>query len=402
MHNELFNRMAKWRRYSFAQEDIAECRPDMVRHNAETLGISSVLAGFAIIILASYSGWDDDGPTVWYCFLAAAEWVIGAIIMLLKKKSLLKAGIVNTLVVVSYVLLLATSCYALVIDQVWTAIELFLIFFAAVQIIFVYDFAIVLAANVILAVFFCLFKRQYGQAGSYWQMGVSSSFYACIIAPVFTWVSSHRVVSEMVVRNRYYKESILDQLTGLGNRRSFEQSVDFYTSVCRRVHQTVCVIMLDVDFFKLYNDTYLHIKGDEVLKEIGRLLRELAESEHAFAARVGGEEFIVLWTENRITEAKRVARKLRQSIVDLKIPHENSPVAPYVTVSIGLYIMHGGSSDTSEELYRNADTALYRAKGQGRDRIVMHDSEDGSFSEVSPNPPEDDINSRGPWSQFDI
>jgi diguanylate cyclase (GGDEF)-like protein len=138
-----------------------------------------------------------------------------------------------------------------------------------------------------------------------------------------------------------------------------------------------------VDFFKLYNDTYLHIKGDEVLKAIGQVLRELSESEHVFAARVGGEEFIVLWTENRIAEAKRVARKLRQNIINLQIPHATSPVAPHVTVSIGLYVMRGGAQDTSEELYGNADKALYRAKELGRDRIVIHDSGDGSFQEVS-------------------
>jgi diguanylate cyclase (GGDEF)-like protein len=152
--------------------------------------------------------------------------------------------------------------------------------------------------------------------------------------------------------------------------------------------------MLDVDFFKLYNDTYKHLKGDDVLRSIGRVLRELSESEHVFAARVGGEEFIILWTENRIAEAKRVARKLRQNIIDLKIPHEMSPVAPYVTVSIGLYMMRGGSQDTSEELYRNADMALYRAKEQGRDRIVLYDSEDGSFREVPPLPSELNVGRR--------
>jgi diguanylate cyclase (GGDEF)-like protein len=274
------------------------------------------------------------------------------------------------------------------------AVEQFLIFFAVFQIIFVYDFFATFAANIVLVVFFRFFLEKYAAGIEHWWLDAGNVAYACAIATAFTWISSRRMISEMVLRNRYYKESIRDQLTGLGNRRNFEQSVGFYISVCRRVHQTVCAIMLDVDFFKLYNDRYKHLKGDDVLRQIGRVLRELSESEHVFAARVGGEEFIVLWTENRIAEAKRVARKLRQNIIDLQIPHEASPVAPCVTVSIGLYMMRGGSQDTSDELYRNADTALYRAKEQGRDRIVLYDSEDSSFREVLPLPSELNVGRR--------
>jgi diguanylate cyclase (GGDEF)-like protein len=274
------------------------------------------------------------------------------------------------------------------------AVEQFLIFFAVFQIIFVYDFVVILASDAVLVIFFYFFLEQYAAAADCGQLDADNVLYACAIVAAFTWISSRRMVSELVLQNRYYKESIHDQLTGLGNRRNFEQTVGFYLSVCRRVHQTVCVIMLDVDFFKLYNDTYKHFKGDDVLRQIGRVLRELTESEHVYAARVGGEEFIVLWTENRIAEAKRVARKLRQNIIDLQIPHETSPIAPYVTVSIGLYMMRGGSQDTSEELYRNADTALYRAKEQGRDRIMLCDSEDSSFREVLPVPSELNVGRR--------
>jgi diguanylate cyclase (GGDEF)-like protein len=398
MHNSFFNRISKWRWYTFSQEDIAECRSGMIRHNADSLGISSALAGLVIIIAAFFSG-KGGGSLAARLFplpvvIAAAEFAICVFINHLKRKTLSTVWVVNILVVISFVLVLGNCCYALIADRTWMAVEQFLIFFAVFQIIFVYDFVVTLAANVILVVFFRFFLEQYAAVIGNWRLDAGNVVYACAIAAAFTWISSRRVVSEMVLRNRYYKESIRDQLTGLGNRRNFEQSVGFYISVCRRVHQTVCVIMLDVDFFKLYNDTYKHLKGDEVLRLIGRVLRELSESEHVFAARVGGEEFIVLWTENRIAEAKRVARKLRQNIVDLQIPHEASPVASHVTVSIGLYMMRGGSQDTSEELYRNADLALYRAKEQGRDCIVLYDSEDSSFREVLPLPSELNVGRR--------
>jgi diguanylate cyclase (GGDEF)-like protein len=351
------------------------------------------LAGLVIITLAFYPGKGDSGPVASNYslhFLAAAiQFTICITVTILQKKNRLRERIVNTLVITSLVFVLLICCYLLVARHAQSVAERFLIFFIAFQIMYVYDFCVVIATNLFLMLFFFLYEGRYAGNIEYWQFDVVNVLCACVIAATFTWISSHRVLSEMtsirsleIERNRFHEESIHDQLTGLGNRRHFEQSVDFYTSVCRHVHQTVCVIMLDVDFFKAYNDQYGHHKGDEVLKKIGQVLKNLSESEHTFTARVGGEEFIVLWTENRIAEAKRVARKLRQNIISLRIPHEKSGVAPHVTTSIGLYIMRGGSEDTSEDLYQKADAALYRAKGMGRDCIVLHDSADGQFQKV--------------------
>jgi diguanylate cyclase (GGDEF)-like protein len=381
-----------------SQEEVAECRPGIIRHNAESLSISSALAGLFILAAVFFSYRRNGGLLAHTVplplLIAIAEFSICLSISILKKKKLSDAWVVNMLVAISFVLALINCCYARVSGQSWMPVEQFLVFFAVFQIIYVYDFVVILTADVVLVLFFRFFLERYMAPAGRWQLDAGNVFYACAIVAAFTWISSRRRVSELVLQNRYYKESIRDQLTGLGNRRNFEQTVGFYLSVCRRVHQTVCVMMLDVDFFKRYNDTYKHFKGDDVLRQIGRVLRELTESEHVYAARVGGEEFIVLWTENRIAEAKRVARKLRQNIIDLQIPHESSPVAPYVTVSIGLYMMRGGSQDTSEELYRNADTALYRAKEQGRDCIMLCDSEDNSFREVLPVPSELNVGRR--------
>jgi diguanylate cyclase (GGDEF)-like protein len=349
-----------------------------------------MIAGLSIIALFFYP--DRGGGLVHYPLslaVAVAEFAICAVVSGFKKESLPDARFINPMAAVSFVLMLADSCYTLSAGGTWMTANRFLIFFVAFQIIFVYDFLVIVLANVVLVAFFWFFVRQFADSVDHLPFVITHVGYVCAVSMAFNWVSNHRLISELVVRNRFRKESVRDQLTGLGNRRNFEQSVGFYTSVCRRIHQTVCIVMLDVDFFKRYNDTYLHLMGDEVLKAIGRVLKELSESEHVFAARVGGEEFIVLWTEKRLTEAKRVARKLRQNIIDLNIPHETSPVAPYITVSIGLYMMRGGSLDTPEELYQHADRALYRAKERGRDRIVLYDSDDGLFHDVLPLSPDE-------------
>jgi diguanylate cyclase (GGDEF)-like protein len=152
--------------------------------------------------------------------------------------------------------------------------------------------------------------------------------------------------------------------------------------------------MLDVDFFKNYNDFYGHQKGDETLQAIGGVLKQLIAEEQVFAARVGGEEFFVLWTENRIAEAERVAIKLRHMIADLGIPHERSTVAPYVTVSLGLYVLRGGAQDSADDLYREADDALYEAKARGRNCIMLRDSSDRSLRMVDIVPPERNVGRR--------
>ncbi|MDR2864415.1 MAG: GGDEF domain-containing protein [Spirochaetaceae bacterium] len=299
-----------------------------------------------------------------------------------------------------YINLTAFAIYACFIDQSVYAIR-FLLFFLSLEVIFIQGFIFNLCCNIavigIFAFSYLMMEPIFGiQVQRDQRFDIVNVTVACIIAMTLNWyicyvfikglVTSHSLEEE---RNRYHKESIHDQLTGLNNRRSFEQSVDFFTSVCRHVHQTVCIVMMDVDFFKKYNDCYGHQKGDEVLKAVGSVLKRLAEENRVFAARVGGEEFIVLWTENRIVEAQRVALKLRQMIIDLKIPHADSSVAPYVTASFGLYIMRGGSRDSSQELYQAADSALYKAKEAGRNCIVLHDSANGAYSILDISNPND-------------
>jgi diguanylate cyclase (GGDEF)-like protein len=211
----------------------------------------------------------------------------------------------------------------------------------------------------------------------------------------FTWYMSYVALKGMITgqrleaeRNRFQEESNRDALTGLNNRRNFMDTVNFYLAACRHVHQTICVMMLDVDYFKRYNDFYGHPKGDLVLEAIGGVLKRVMTEEGFYAARVGGEEFIILGTENRLAETERIARRIRQLIIDLKIPHEQSEVFPWVTASLGIYVMRGGSMDTVNELYSRVDAALYEAKRLGRNCIVLKDSAAMGMQPIVLLPPE--------------
>jgi diguanylate cyclase (GGDEF)-like protein len=231
-----------------------------------------------------------------------------------------------------------------------------------------------------------------------WRYAVVNAAAAGLIGTVLAWYVSRLILNEMIAawkleeeRNRFQEESRRDALTGLSNRRDYLHTAPFFVSVCQHVRQTICAIMMDVDYFKKYNDFYGHQRGDGVLQAIGKALRVLIEEDRVFAARVGGEEFIILWTENRIAEAERVAIKLRHLIADLRIPHEQSGAAPYVTVSMGLYVLRGGASGTVDGLYNKADEALYAAKRQGRNCIILLDSADGRMRRVETLPPEQNV-----------
>ena len=273
----------------------------------------------------------------------------------------------------------------------------FLIFFMCSQIIFVIDPLWNLLINSIAILMFFCFTREV-TSFSVWIINLINIIVAAMISSIFSWYMSFVSVRELLAvqrleteRNRFREESIRDELTGLNNRRDFMKTVNFYLSVCRHVHQTVVVIMLDVDYFKRYNDFYGHPRGDLVLQAVGEVLKTIMKEERVYAARVGGEEFILLRTENRLAEAERIAIKIRQRIIDLNILHEKSPIAPHVTVSLGVYFLRGGSEDRVEELYNWADLALYEAKARGRNNIVLIDSTNKTMRSVELLPPDQNL-----------
>ncbi|GHT46402.1 hypothetical protein AGMMS49936_05270 [Endomicrobiia bacterium] len=290
---------------------------------------------------------------------------------------------------------IAFGIYIGVITQPEKQAVNFMVFLICTQIIFVADPLLGLVINAaVLLVFSSITFRV--KDLSHWQIDMVNALFASVGGIIFNWYMSYVVVKEMLTarrleeeRNRFEVESIRDDLTGLSNHRDFFQRLDLYIAAARRVRQTLCIIMMDVDHFKAYNDFYGHLKGDQVLKAIGGVLSRLTMEEKVFTARVGGEEFIVLWTENRLSEAQHLALKLRQMIIDLQIPHVKSRAAPYITASFGLYVLRGSTDTapaeaniTAEELYEYADQALYEAKKQGRDRIILLDSADKTLRQI--------------------
>ena len=167
--------------------------------------------------------------------------------------------------------------------------------------------------------------------------------------------------------------STTDALTGISNRRSFDYQLKIEVARSERYNSTLSCIMLDIDFFKNVNDTHGHNFGDEVLREIGRILR-VSLRKHDFCARYGGEEFVILLPETKHKEAYRVAEKLRELISRTTVTE--GEISVNVTISLGVAELDLDKMKEETDLVEAADKALYKAKRSGRNRSIVYSTED--------------------------
>lgn len=164
--------------------------------------------------------------------------------------------------------------------------------------------------------------------------------------------------------------STQDGLTGLANRRRFDEVLNAEFLRLHRSAGRLSLIMLDVDHFKDYNDTYGHVAGDACLRQVGEVLAGLVNRVPDLVARYGGEEFCVLLPETNLNGAVLLAERIRVGVEALGIKHGTSPVANHVTVSCGVVAPNAATITAAEELVILADRQLYLAKSHGRNRVV--------------------------------
>jgi diguanylate cyclase (GGDEF)-like protein len=169
-----------------------------------------------------------------------------------------------------------------------------------------------------------------------------------------------------------------DGLTGVANRRRFDEVLETEYSRLRRSGAPLSLIFLDVDNFKAFNDTYGHIEGDECLKAIAATLQKLLLRASDFVARYGGEEFAVVLPETDHVGAVTLAENIRTQVAELLIPHSASLVESYVTVSLGVVTLDCAKISSPADALSMADRQLYLAKAAGRNRIASLDTLDVS------------------------
>ncbi len=177
------------------------------------------------------------------------------------------------------------------------------------------------------------------------------------------------------------RQSMLDPLTGIPNRRYFSEAFEAEWKRALRKNEPIAVLMLDLDFFKGINDAHGHVYGDDCLVQIAKSLRAELQRGVDVVARYGGEEFIVLLPDTDLEGAGTVAAGLQSAVAELGIVNQASPFDQQLTVSIGIAATVPLAQTPRGELIANADRALYRAKREGRNRICWHE---GSVVRESP------------------
>ncbi|KAB3527451.1 PAS domain S-box protein [Alkaliphilus serpentinus] len=182
-----------------------------------------------------------------------------------------------------------------------------------------------------------------------------------------------KLEKELMEANANLKSmSLIDGLTNIPNRRAFDEGFEKEWNRSIRNSTNLALLLLDIDCFKFFNDTYGHLQGDECLKLIASTLRESISRSGDIVARYGGEEFAIILPETSNKGAMFVAEQIRIRVEDLKIPNTASKVKPYVTVSIGVASVIASSFLKSEDLIKNADKALYNAKESGRNKVELY------------------------------
>lgn len=205
-----------------------------------------------------------------------------------------------------------------------------------------------------------------------------TSVLACLIAAVMYHTQAKNYMNRCIVisqNNQIQKMNeqlrrmvVTDDLTRLRNRRFLEEDMPAIYQNALDKDYTVAMMMLDIDHFKEYNDRYGHPAGDECLRRIAVVLKSYIPQSENSLIRFGGEEFLVFLENKSRYEVENIARTLREKIIDLNIEHQDS-LTLRVTLSIGYCICSAQDACPMEELIQCADTALYRAKANGRDRV---------------------------------
>ena len=174
------------------------------------------------------------------------------------------------------------------------------------------------------------------------------------------------------VHHRHLLENLamIDSLTEIANRRRYDEALENEWRRCARSNCPLSLAIIDVDHFKAYNDRLGHAAGDGILRNIATTLTGFMRRPGDLAARYGGEEFILLLPQVDADAAAHLANEIRTAVEAMRLPHPDSPVSQYVTISLGGMTATPHDGQVDPQFFRNADTALYTAKAKGRNRVV--------------------------------
>jgi len=237
-----------------------------------------------------------------------------------------------------------------------------------------FDIAIAIAALLVLAHFVmgAMLGLQLNEL--YYMTAILGA--AAVIGGIATYNLEHALRTNFLETRLLNELAERDGLTGLYNRRIFDDYIGRVWRQSRREDVALEIIFIDIDHFKIYNDLYGHQAGDDCLKKVATTIARCAKRPFDFLARYGGEEFVLVLYGPPEDYARSLPEQIRVDVLDLLIPHAGSSAAKHVTVSVGVALARGGSTRSLNGSIQTADEALYQAKREGRNRVIFKDTND--------------------------
>lgn len=200
-----------------------------------------------------------------------------------------------------------------------------------------------------------------------------------VIGAISTYNLEHALRTNFLETRLLNELAQRDGLTGLYNRRIFDDYMRRIWRQSRRESVPIEIIFVDIDYFKIYNDLYGHQAGDDCLKKVAQTIARCAKRPFDFSARYGGEEFVLVLYGPPQDYARTLPEQIRQDVRDLAIEHEGSEIGNFVTVSVGVALAHPGSGRSLTGAIQTADEAMYQAKQEGRNRVVFKDASESEI-----------------------
>jgi len=229
-----------------------------------------------------------------------------------------------------------------------------------------------LACACLLFLSYCLMATFYMPTNPMLMHELIFIFGSCLVGGAAAYTLEYQSRLGFLQKGALRSAAKIDPLTNLLNRGAINYQLERIMDYAFREQKFITLILLDVDYFKRYNDTYGHIQGDHCLVEIAKALQKGCRRSLDFAGRYGGEEFILAWFDTKPEEMPPLSERLSDSIRQLNIQHEKSKVSGFITLSGGMVTGIPSEKLTSSVFIQKADDTLYEAKNQGRNRILCH------------------------------
>ena len=216
-----------------------------------------------------------------------------------------------------------------------------------------------------------------------WYQDIIYTNISVIVGLFISYHQSHLALDNIIAKNNLlkanfalYHTATTDELTGLMNRRMLFDRYEAILSDCVLTQSSMACVILDIDDYKQFNDSYGHPEGDALLRKIGAILCAYSDEMSIDIGRIGGEEFLAVWREESQARCERVAEELRCAIEGMSIPNKGATDHPHVTMSVGLCLLPYAKAQGA---YLSADRALYRAKEEGKNCSCYFDEETGTY-----------------------